>query len=304
VNDKKYKAGLRFCCANCQQAIYQDRAVKGTICRSHTIHIENQHSMECSFPLVPSVSDISNGGFFGNDCREMLGGAFLPALVGAVFIKHFPEEYNQAVFVPEATTLVSMGNILMTNYGVSLTLNRLEQGLLKFLPLIHPTSSDSGNFRNDLKACTEVKVNASAEMIFLKLAFAKTAQRKEHAGAKKRPIPVDGLTSKCPKVAADEFGEDLGVKPIHWKTDKSGAGGADLSEVLVAPEFKNALGKPISHSDASLRTITIRKALPMRLGDALPLPDAMQGLIDGWWGLRGARYVPRGAQLRSARPCR
>jgi hypothetical protein len=39
-----------------------------------------------------------------------------------------------------------------------------------------------------------------------------------------------------------------------------------------------ALGKPISHSDASLRTITIRKALPMRLGDALPLPDLESSL--------------------------
>jgi hypothetical protein len=74
--------------------------------------------------------------------------------------------------------VTSMTNILHAEYGVSLSSKKLIQGMLKFLSLINPTGSDSGDFRNDLKAATGVDVNTCAEMIFMELATSITSKRR------------------------------------------------------------------------------------------------------------------------------
>jgi hypothetical protein len=197
VKDKNHKTGLRFRCANCTCIMFQDTSSGND---QMTIRNSNVHSStECAFHSAPSVSDDS---LFGNDCRDMVGGAFLPALLGAVFIIKFPAEYNKSVFIPEAPMVCSMRDILQDEYGLSLAIGRIHEGLLQFLTLISPASRDSGNFRNDLKAATGVNVNACAEMIFLKLALVKSAQQSECAGAKAKVNPSNPSSNAKRKAVA------------------------------------------------------------------------------------------------------
>jgi hypothetical protein len=159
--------------------------------------------MDCSFTSVSSGIDDS---LFGTDGRDMLGGAFLPALIGSVFIIKFPAEYSQPDFSPDLSTVSSIKDILQAVYGVSLTRNRLVDGLSKFLKLLSPTSSvssevtssDSPKFRDVLNAATEVNVNTCTKIIFLKLASSKS----DAAGASAKANPSRNMKRKT--AALDE----------------------------------------------------------------------------------------------------
>jgi hypothetical protein len=250
VTDKKFQSGLRFCCAKCLCLMFQDRITKGQLGMgpSYTVWIENSHSStECSDLSPPSIFDDS---LFGSDGRDMVGGAFLPALLGAVFIIKFPSvKYDKPSAILSADAMMlSLMNILQAEYGLSLSPNRLKPGLLKFLLLMVPTCVDSGDFRNDLKAGTGNDVNTYAQKIFFKLASSKTAQLSE-AGAKAKANPRRStMKTDHPAVLGSAHRRGgVGDSTNEKRTINTSAATADLdsSAVAVAAVGANLITPPL-----------------------------------------------------------
>jgi hypothetical protein len=147
-------------------------------------------STECSLSSVSSgIDDL----WFGNR-KDMRGAAFLPALIGSLFISKCPMKYIQPDFKPDLSTVSLMKNILRAEYGVSLTQETLLAGLLKFLNLLSPTSSDTREFRADLDG----NALSRPKIIFLKLASAKSeaaagsAKANPSRNMKRKKVGLDG----------------------------------------------------------------------------------------------------------------
>jgi hypothetical protein len=171
--DSKYKAGLKFLCTTCRYPMYQDRPVVNNGTVSYNISCKTEHeTQECSSsPTFPSENDDS---LFGN--RDLRAEAFLPALLGAVFISSFPMAYaNPSGHTAPATMASAMRAILGVDYGISLTERKIRTGLTAFSKLINT------DFRRLLNDSTSGGVNTHAKTIFIELASAITAVKRKKA---------------------------------------------------------------------------------------------------------------------------